>query len=775
MMRGVIGFAGLAAVSEAVTTVQMAVGKAGDLSVSDLSGPKAGNNSLCVVNEDSSITPVSAACVCGTNLKDGDAIEADDIEKAQTEGKGIYCYKDNHCIAKPGKKCHPKKRNNPLACSKHQWAHEEPNTLKCLCNLGENDKRPIIDKCSISKPWCYVSDRNNKIEGEHQETCNEFPKCKTHNDKTLAILHKDAKDYTFTKCLCNQQMCDSTNYCLGKHGNNDNDDGLCSANKYCEKSDDTALKTACATGFRTLNPAYINNENAKISAETCDATKYFYELAGSTVCVDKKKGNDCKCENGQGRKAGRSTSVTGNANFTYEVKDVVSNGCPDEKEECMYCNRGYVLDPSNKCVEKKCKKSAAVKELCSEEATGKDCKDTTKDGCKKCSGNNYKVERPDHLSNDYCLKPLCTCNNGEVDTKDCKSNAEDKCSNCNKGWTLKGNKCERAEKIKEQGSDCEKNSDCRSDDCELPKPIAAGAKDKKEKGKCVGADKVPECANGSYKNGKCNCHTGYTDIAGTCTIKTCACTNGDAFEGDDAVQCSTSLQCKKCHDGFYFADGKCEPNRCKCENGVAATGKDCKYDHANICDEKAKCTGGKYVMEKDVDAWLNTKTMNIKYKASYCKNNCANSGGGCSSTVGTPVNGEYPGLWTENNGECCSGAGTCSAASFAESGETFLKAGYNLKDAKTGKTAYHINNQLTSPTPIESCQSTTQQARSAAVLNSARKKDGLRCNQAGECKSGNCDSATNKCKAAATTAPAAAAPAAAAPAAAAPAPAAAAR
>jgi hypothetical protein len=40
MMRGVIGFAGLA-LTEAVTTVQMAVGKAGDLSVAD-------NLELCV-------------------------------------------------------------------------------------------------------------------------------------------------------------------------------------------------------------------------------------------------------------------------------------------------------------------------------------------------------------------------------------------------------------------------------------------------------------------------------------------------------------------------------------------------------------------------------------------------------------------------------------------------------------------------------------------------------------------------------------------------------
>jgi len=740
MMRGVIGFAGLAAVSEAVTTVQMAVGKAGDLSVSDLSGPKAVGLELCEVKDDSSVTPVPKACFCGANLKDGESIEADDIEKA--DGKGIYCYKDNHCIAKDGKKCPPKKRTNPLECSKSQWAHEEPNTLKCVCNLGENDKRPANVKCPISKPWCYVSDRNNKIQGEHQETCNEFPKCKTHNDKTLAILHKDAKDYTFTKCLCNQQMCDSQDYCLGKHGNNDNDDGLCSANKYCEKSDDTALKTVCATGFRTLSLADIN---ATISAETCDANKYFYELAGSTVCTDQKKGNDCKCENGQGRKAGRSTSVTVNGNSTYEVKDVVSNGCQNEKEECMSCNRGYFLDTSNKCVEKKCKKNTAGKDLCSEEATGKDCKDTTKDGCKKCSGNNYKVDRPDHLSNDYCLKPLCTCNNGEVNTKDCKSNAEDKCSKeCNKGWTLKGNKCERDEKIKEKGSDCEKNSDCRSDDCQAP---TAAAGNKKEKGKCVGADKVPECANGSVKTGGCICHPGYTKSAGTCTINTCACTNGDAFEGDDAVQCSNSLQCKKCHDGFHFADGKCVANICKCDNGAAATGKDCKYHHAHICDEKTKCTGGKYVMEKDVDAWLSPKTMNIKYKASYCKNNCANSGGGCSSAVGTPVNGEYPGLWTENNGLCCSAAETCSAASFAESGETFLKAGFNLKDAKTGKTTYHINNQLTSPIPIESCQSTTQQGRSAAVLNSARKKNDLSCNQASECKSGNC--AGNVCRPAA--------------------------
>lgn len=787
-MRSVIGFASLV-VSDAVTTVQMAVSKGGDLSLAradeeyEVCPTKVGDSS-------SNIAAQPKDCRCGDDKDSGEKV-------GPSFDKG-YCWeKDPDCEKET---CPRVASERQAVCkSNNEMAGSEANSAPCVCNSGLNTEREKTDICgqgaNEEKKFCYANADAKKFGNILQQSCQQYGKCKA-QDQKLEKFYEGITD--FDKCHCNGIVCNKDQYCLGSGAHNDNNKGFCSSDPYCVEHPTQKITVQCATGFRTLTPDQENQENQDGTVEICAVGKYYYEFMGLTACRDFPKPNNDHC--GQCKNGVPASSKDGCADVA------------DDADNCESCYSGYILT-GKKCAKAVCKKPAAG---CKTVATDNGCVVNDAEACQEAD-KGYSLLQPTWQVNRNVVKNMCRCSNGKpVDAGDekCVHMNQEVCKACQAGFELKDNLCKRPKEgsnangdtadappaensisfagASKAGVKCDAHNQCRSGKCgkdgraTKKKGEACTVEDQYQcfsgkcnadkktcegDGVCTGPDKYADCVSGESaksEKGCKTCNTGYEKSSGaapTCKLYQCACTNGDKFTNDFAILCGGSDQqsCYKCHGRTYFQESapggapwagfvkrECKPNVCTCDNGAKVDDKDCIYNGANMCQS---CTGKAFLLEQKQQFWT-PGTINLEYTGQQCTNNCAQLGGGCQGTDGgsddNAKNGIVPNQWDESNGKCCQ-TGTparqnnkCYAGAFTKEGQGLVKVGFLEKDDK-GNEKYVLNSQIGSD-KVKSCQSEEQLARMRYVLNKARLGVGEACTEARACRSNVCDA--GKCKAA---------------------------
>lgn len=467
-------------------------------------------------------------------------------------------------------------------CSNHGKCVAE----KCECGKGYGGE--TCADCDTTKGYkpdgsgsCIADLCFGKTCPSDGDACNGIEYCNPSNgqcEKKEAITCKENEECKAGKCVCQEgygptdctqcdtakgYLMDSTGKCVASKciGNTCDDNNPCNGIEKCEP-----LTGACIPGI----PVSCPDDGDKCNGtEACDKISGKCVSQNPLVCDDGKTCSGTEtCNPSIGCVAGKPVTCS-NGGICQEPSGTCK--CPDgySGADCSECDtvKGYLKDPSGKCVLSKC-----FNVNCDDgnKCNGIETCDPLK-GCiagaplacddgDKCNG----IETCDPIKGCQPGTPL-TCDNGDVcDGKE----TCDKVKGCMPGTPLKcddGNKCNGTET-------CHKILGCQ-----LGTPLV--------------------CNDGKACNGTetCNpstgCVAGTTQICyngGTCNEPNAACTcTGYWTPVSRCAQCPPNFNaaCTGCATGYKLVSGQCVKDLCY---GVSCNGHGTCVQTTGICS----CTGG---------------------------------------------------------------------------------------------------------------------------------------------------------------------------------------